>query len=188
MFGRLVLALLAAVGLVLVAPAVVNARPAPAGTTVTVSDQSGGVLPARTAARAWVKSGAVNVRFGACAGPGCIVVRSTVTHTEGTCFATTAGCAFKIPDGTCIVEVASWVTNPEPAYAPYQSRFLPLAVTTHEVGHCLGVPHIGEADSIMNPQMSPSDPTKTPSSADLQYLRGVIAGTLPTFDVGTLTS
>ena len=159
-----------------------DARPAPEGATVTVWDQSGGVLPARAAGNAWAKSGAVNVKMGTCTGPSCIVVRSTVTHAEGTCFASTAGCAYKIPDGTCIVEVNTWVSDRN----RYQSRYLAQSVTTHELGHCLGVPHLEPLDSIMHNPGSSTDPIRTPSAGDLQYLRDVSTGRIAAFDPGTL--
>ena len=182
MFGRLALALLAALGLIAAAPATAEARPAPGQLTVTVSDQSSGTLPARAAARAWAKSGAITARFGPCAGPGCIIVRATETHTAGTCYYLTAGCAYRIPDGTCIVEVNRWVAEPD----PYRSRWLAQSVTTHEVGHCLGLPHLDPVTSIMHNPGSSTDPVKVPSAADLAYLRDVTAGRVAAFDPGTL--
>ena len=188
MFGRLALALLVALGLIAAAPATADAatlnalETASSRVTVTVSDQSGGVLPARAAARAWAKSGAITARFGNCAGPGCIVIRATETHTAGTCFYLTAGCAYRIPDGTCIVEVNNWAAAPD----PYRSRWLALSVTTHEVGHCLGLPHLDPVTSIMHNPGSSTDPVRYPSAADLAYLRDVTAGRVAAFDPGTL--
>lgn len=135
--------------------------------TITVQDDSGGLLPVAAAARLWNRNGAVQFQTGSCSGPLCIHVAVVDTHPVGTCSEVTAGCAYLLTDGTCQVEVTRFYADPPASYGDYMSRYLKRSVTAHEIGHCAGRPHSGDPTSLMFYQQSPTDPVKVPNAADL---------------------
>lgn len=135
--------------------------------TITVQDDSGGLLPTAAAARLWNKNGVVQFRTGSCSGPLCIHVAVVDAHPADTCSEVTAGCAYLLPDGTCQVEVTRFYADPPAPYDYFMSRYAARSVTAHEIGHCAGLPHSGDPTSLMFYQQDPSDPVKVPSAADL---------------------
>lgn len=135
---------------------------------VFVYDASGGVLNSavRAAVRSWDKAGSLDLQFvkNPCFGASCIVVDSVVAHPDGTCGNTMGGCEFTYPEefGLCHVTVTDNLDGR-----------LAEAVTTHEVGHCLGMPHISLSDdpkTIMSPVIDANDYNRVPSQQDIALL------------------
>lgn len=139
-----------------------SARPQPV-TTFTIQSTD---LPsaAAAAAAAWSKNTVLDIATGPCSGAGCIVV----TASDDLCGATVpvGGCAETQADGSCQVRISSLVTT------VYTGAI--DAVTTHEVGHCIGLPHVTtDPRSIMVPSFPLGSPPKGPSAGDRKLVNAI---------------
>lgn len=134
--------------------------------TVTVQDTSAGLLPVSDAASAWSKNTNVSLTLGSCTGPTCVIVQhASPPITSGVSLDQVGGMAMTNPDGSCTAMVAPWLD----AY-PDARR----AALEHEIGHCLGLPHITtDARSIMQPVLSLSNPPRSPDAKDRAALRAL---------------
>lgn len=140
----------------------------------TLSDSSG-VLPVAEAAADWSKNTDITVNVGECTGLNCI-------HLQVVPFACgygwpVGGCAYRLEDGSCNVEVSQSVVS--------RGGYLDDLVTKHEAGHCiwrgLGYSqsaHLSDPRALMSASHS-SSPTRqeaTLSSIDRRFTRDLVAG------------
>jgi hypothetical protein len=130
---------------------------------------SAGPLPVDVAVAAWSRSRSdTTVSLGACSGSHCItasLVDVSACDGDQLTNAVVAGCAVHGADGSCTVQVKSWVS-------PYPDAL--QAVLEHELGHCLGLGHhTTDKRSIMSPVLSLFNPPSAPDSGDLSNLSQV---------------
>ena len=142
------------------------ATPATASTdyTFTVQDESGGALPVAQAVAGWDKARGVTVRLGTCDGPDCIHVRLVTDYSQCSGFSCPDGRAYALSDQTCVAQVQTFAS-------------VPLFAVGHELGHCMGLPHIDEKGSIMQTGLTVREEQAIdgPSSRDLRRLARLYA-------------
>jgi hypothetical protein len=139
-----------------------GASPASAATTITF-DADGSAVSAAASAADWSKGTGITVVTGNCTGTKCVhfkVIPNTGTDWPCKQFGLPyhAGCAYRIADGGCQVEVAANV---------FGRGYLELMVTKHEAGHCV-FSYGGKAVSFHLPDqphalmsaVQPGDPSK----------------------------
>lgn len=120
-----------------------------------------------TTAAAWSKNTVLDISTGACSGQGCI----TVVEAPAACSdiggnAVIVGCAIPQADGSCLVEVSEFVRL-------YYSDAI-TAVIEHEVGHCVGLPHVTtDKQSIMVTSFPLGDPPRGPSAGDRKLVNAI---------------
>lgn len=165
---RALFTLLAMLALIVGVGQPVFAGRAPVATFIL--DAGGTTLPASQVAADWSKGTAIAVRVGPCSGPRCIKLTEPAgpTACTPTGLGMVLGCGgYGLPDGSCGVEVYAFLTD----YPDARRHTL-----AHEVGHCLGLGHLGDVRALMYPAASldprtlgPVRPDKT--ALDLLYPR-----------------
>jgi len=172
-FGAMLSAVLFAVGL-----SVVGAQPANAA-AVIVLDADGSPLTAQIAEAAtdWSKNTGITVVTGDCTGTKCVHFK--VVDFACGYGAPVGGCAYRVADGSCQVEMSVWVWN-------QNWKRIDELVTKHEAGHCIwsygGITqnfHLPESPHALmsaTHSSSPSVKESTLYSTDRKFTQGLVFG------------
>ncbi len=125
---KILLAILASIAIVLGCTA-----PAHAATATFTFDTDGTTLPLAAAAADWSKNTDIAAVVGECTtGNKCVHFKVIPKGTGQPCStANVAGCAYRLGDGSCQVEVSGYYLS-----LPGTENLAKL-VTTHEAGHCI---------------------------------------------------
>lgn len=157
-------ALAIALPAVMALPAQAKGPVAAPTTVITVNDKTG-ELPAAQAAAAWNKANAVTLDTGSCSGVNC--VNLVVAAIPSVNMVPVMGYASPQADGSCTVTVDPYTVS--------SGANLLLAVTTHELGHCIGLGHVtDDRRSIMQPVLDGS--ITAPDRRDLRNLAALYGG------------
>jgi len=168
-------AVLFAVGLSVVAAQPANAVQPAAVTAVIVLDADGSGLPVAEAATDWSKNTGISVVTGDCTGTKCVHFK--VVNFACGYGAPVGGCAYRVADGSCQVEVSVWVWDKS------WSRLDEL-VTKHEAGHCIWsyggisqsyhLPEVPHALMSATHSSSPSVKESTLYVTDRKFTQGLV--------------
>ena len=163
--ATLALAITAAAAIGTTHPAAQAGRWTPAA--VFTIDANGTNLPAMQVAADWSKGTNVLVRAGSCSGARCIKLTEppSPTHCVLTGIGMYLGCGgISLADGSCGVEVSAFLVDYPDAR---------LHTTAHEVGHCLGLPHLADSRAVMYATSNLAPRTVAPTRTDKSALNAL---------------
>jgi hypothetical protein len=173
---KVLLSLVAAVLLTLVGTVPATAAPPRAAATVQFTlDADGTTLPLAAAAVDWSKNTGISVVVGDCTGANCIHFKVVQTSCG---IGAASGCAYRISDGSCQVEVDQWVADRG------NTAYTDELVTKHEAGHCIWS-YLGVSQSYHLPDephalmsathsTSPSLKDATLTSTDRRFTKSLV--------------
>lgn len=137
-------------------------------------------LPLAASAADWSRNTDVTAAVGECNGTRCVHFK--VVDFACNRGAPVGGCAYRIPDGSCQVEVSQWVVN---RVADNPNVYTDLLVTTHEAGHCIwsymGIAqnfHLSDPRALMSASppggISPTLKQATLTSIDRRFTKSLL--------------
>lgn len=173
---KAIFAVLAAVLLTLSGAMTATAAPPRAAATAPfILDADGTTLPLAAAAADWSKNTGITVTTGDCTGANCIHFKVVQTSCG---IGAASGCAYRLGDGSCQVEVDQWVADRG------NTAYTDELVTKHEAGHCIWS-YLGISQSYHLPEephalmsathsTSPSLKDATLTSTDRRFTKSLV--------------